>query len=66
MASLPPKVTFWTPLKERPLIVTLVPPFIGPIRGDNDETTGRLGVSGVPLEAWTPPVLLGARMIEVR
>lgn len=39
-AGVPPKLTAVAPVKSLPLIVTLVPPVLGPREGDTEATVG--------------------------
>ena len=41
-AGLPPKVTAVAPLKPAPVMVTLVPPAIGPVVADRPVTAGTI------------------------
>ncbi len=41
-----PKATFVAPLKPVPVIVTVVPPVVGPELGDTAVTAGAAGIAG--------------------
>lgn len=61
LAALPLNVTLEVPVKFVPLIVTVVPPDVGPVLGSTPVTVGALGLPQVLVEgSKTPPVFVGA------
>ena len=47
VASMEPKSTYPAPERFSPVIVTLVPPEVGPVVGEMEETTGAGGTNGL-------------------
>jgi len=56
VAATVPKSTLVAPVKPVPLIVTVVPPLIGPLLGEIDVTVGRATVGAVTICCQVPGV----------